>query len=77
MFFFKIVNLSKGVKIVSAPYGIPLAAVSDSLGRVSIVDTNRMTILRMVKGMREAQVAWLRSSDDSRNSLFLGEIIFV
>ena len=39
----------KGIRIVPAPYGIPIAAVSDSLGRVSIVDTNKMQILRMIK----------------------------
>lgn len=61
----------RGGRIVPAPYGLPLAAVSDALGRVSIVDTNNMTILRMIKGMRDAQVAWLRSSDESRNALFL------
>eukprot|EP00163_Fabomonas_tropica_P020240 TRINITY_DN3564_c0_g1_i1.p1 TRINITY_DN3564_c0_g1~~TRINITY_DN3564_c0_g1_i1.p1 ORF type:complete len:1388 (-),score=318.13 TRINITY_DN3564_c0_g1_i1:76-3723(-) len=36
-----------------------LAAVPDSYGRVMVVDVARMTVVRMFKGYREAQCAWL------------------
>ena len=60
-----------GVKVEAAPYGLPFAAVSDSLGRVSIVETNSMKIIRIIKGVRDCQISWLRSSDGARNALFL------
>ena len=54
-----------------APYGIPIVAMSDSLGRVHIVDTNNMTILRIIKGHRDAQVGWITSSNEFKSALFL------
>ena len=37
----------KVIDICQAPYGLSLAAASDSLGRVHIIETNQMTILRL------------------------------
>lgn len=39
-----------------------LAACCDSLGRILLVDTRQALIVRMLKGYREAQVAWLACS---------------
>lgn len=36
-----------------------LAACCDSLGRILLVDTQQTLVVRMLKGYREAQVAWL------------------
>ena len=38
------------VDIAPAPYGLPLAAVSDTLGRVHLIDTANMSLLRIIKG---------------------------
>ena len=40
----------KAICICAAPYGLPLAAVSDNLGRVHLIDINNMSILRIIKG---------------------------
>lgn len=63
-------NNRTGVKVEAAPYGLPFAAVSDNLGRVSIVETNSMKMIRIIKGVRDCQMSWLRSSDGARNALF-------
>ncbi|KAI9105979.1 Rab3 GTPase-activating protein regulatory subunit N-terminus-domain-containing protein [Phlyctochytrium arcticum] len=39
-----------------------LAAATDSLGRVSLIDTNEGEIVRMWKGMRDAQCGWLSAA---------------
>lgn len=44
-----------------------LAAVSDSVGRVLLVDTARGVTIRMFKGYREAQCAFIQIPDESRS----------
>merc|ERR1712131_180817 len=61
----------KVIDICQAPYGLSLAAASDSLGRVHIIETNQMTILRVIKGQRDARIGWITSSNESRTALFL------
>jgi hypothetical protein len=36
-----------------------LAALTDNLGRIIVLDTDQGQIIRVFKGMRDAQVAWL------------------
>lgn len=43
------------------------AAVSDSLGRVLVVDTNRGVTVRMFKGYREAQCAFIQVPDEKKS----------
>ena len=42
-----------------APQG-PLVAAADNLGRVLLLDSSHMGLVRMWKGYRDAQVAWLQ-----------------
>ncbi|KAL2913686.1 hypothetical protein HK105_206846 [Polyrhizophydium stewartii] len=56
--------------IVSAPPSpfsprSSLAAMCDSLGRILVIDTNEGQIVRMFKGMREAQIGWIQVADAS------------
>ncbi|KAG3028365.1 hypothetical protein PC120_g4878 [Phytophthora cactorum] len=48
---------------VPAPIG-GLAAVSDTLGRILLVDTSRMLVIRMWKGYRNAQCGWMQGSEE-------------
>lgn len=49
-------------QLILSPSG-RLAAVVDSLGRVSVVRCSDQVVCRLWKGYRAAQVAWLRSPD--------------
>ncbi|TYZ65785.1 hypothetical protein PybrP1_010228, partial [[Pythium] brassicae (nom. inval.)] len=40
-----------------------LAAVTDTLGRVLLVDTSRMLVIRMWKGYRNAQCGWMQGRE--------------
>ncbi|XP_017784588.1 PREDICTED: rab3 GTPase-activating protein regulatory subunit [Nicrophorus vespilloides] len=44
-----------------------LAAVSDSMGRVLLIDTQRGIVLRIFKGYREAQCAFLQVRDERKS----------
>ena len=50
-----------------------LAALTDNLGRIIVLDTDQGQIVRVFKGMRDAQVAWLpyRLSESNQSFLFL------
>lgn len=50
-----------------------LAAVTDTLGRVLLIDTSRMLVIRMWKGYRNAQCGWMQGSEGSNrpNGLYL------
>ncbi|KEP66425.1 UNVERIFIED_CONTAM: hypothetical protein HHA_258750 [Hammondia hammondi] len=58
----KLVDDSKrvGLSLLVCPWNNSLAALTDSCGRVSLINTSSLEILFMWKGYREAQVAWLR-----------------
>ncbi|KAL7684647.1 putative rab3-GAP regulatory subunit, rab3GAP regulatory subunit [Plasmopara halstedii] len=45
--------------LVLSPSG-KLAAVADSLGRILLIDTLRMVVIRMWKGYRNAQCGWIQ-----------------
>lgn len=45
-----------------------LAAVSDNLGRIAVVDCSRATAVRMFKGYREAQCGFLEVKNDAKGS---------
>ena len=49
------------VDVAPAPYGLPLAAVSDTLGRVHLVDTANMSLLRIIKGNFFSNFSLLKS----------------
>ncbi|KAF1321139.1 Ras-related protein rab1bv, partial [Globisporangium splendens] len=42
-----------------------LAAVTDTLGRVLLIDTLRMIVIRMWKGYRNAQCGWMQGNEGS------------
>ena len=46
-------------RIVSAPLPCSLVASCDSLGRIFVQDSRDLCILRILKGYRDAQVAWI------------------
>ncbi|XP_063235843.1 rab3 GTPase-activating protein non-catalytic subunit isoform X2 [Bacillus rossius redtenbacheri] len=52
-----------GNRIVMSP-GRNLSVVSDSLGRVILIDNKRGVAIRMWKGYREAQCGWLEAQED-------------
>ncbi|KYK70301.1 putative Rab3 GTPase-activating non-catalytic subunit [Toxoplasma gondii TgCatPRC2] len=58
----KIVDDSKrvGLSLAVCPWNNSLAALTDSCGKISLINTSSLEILFMWKGYREAQVAWLR-----------------
>lgn len=70
-----------GCNIYVAPSNYQLAAVTDSLGRIILVDTTKGLMIRMWKGYREAQCGFMeivearnrkdQSSDSRRSGLFL------
>jgi hypothetical protein len=49
--------------VVAAPGGSRLAAACDGLGRVLLLDLELQIVVRMWKGYREAQVAWIEQDD--------------
>ncbi|KAF4031109.1 Rab3 GTPase-activating protein regulatory subunit [Phytophthora infestans] len=61
--------------LVLSPTG-RLAAVSDTLGRILLVDTARMLVIRMWKGYRNAQVGWMQGSDGARRPPGLYLVIY-
>ncbi|TMW62783.1 hypothetical protein Poli38472_005401 [Pythium oligandrum] len=61
--------------LVLCPTG-RLAAVSDTLGRIMLIDTYRMTIIRMWKGYRYAQVGWMHGVEGKRRSRGLYLVIY-
>ncbi|CAH0519120.1 unnamed protein product [Peronospora belbahrii] len=48
--------------LVLSPTG-RLAAVSDTLGRILLVDTSQMIVIRMWKGYRNAQCGWMHGTE--------------
>lgn len=67
----------QGCSIVMSPYR-NLCVVSDTLGRVTLIDNNSGIALRMWKGYRDAQCGWVTAeeerqsgSDRKRSALFL------
>lgn len=70
-----------GCNIYAAPSNYQLAAVTDSLGRVILIETRTGLMVRMWKGYREAQCGFVevaearsnkeQSSDSRRSGLFL------
>lgn len=56
-------NLPQNVRIVErlavAPLPCSLLATSDTLGRIFVQDSRDLCVLRILKGYREGQVAWL------------------
>ncbi|GMF31271.1 unnamed protein product [Phytophthora fragariaefolia] len=61
--------------LVLSPTG-RLAAVSDTLGRILLVDTSRMIVIRMWKGYRNAQCGWMQGMEGSRRPLGLYLVIY-
>lgn len=53
-----------------------LAAVTDTLGRVLLIDTARMLVIRMWKGYRNAQCAWMQASEGARRPSGLYLVIY-
>ena len=70
-----------GCNIYVAPAGYNLAIVTDSLNRVTLIDTHTGTMIRMWKGYREAQCGFVeitetrnrkeQNSESRRSGLFL------
>lgn len=58
--------------LVLSPSG-RLAAVSDTLGRILLIDNSRMIVIRMWKGYRNAQCGWMHGSEGAfrRPGLYL------
>jgi hypothetical protein len=61
--------------LVLSPTG-RLAAISDTLGRILLVDTTRMAVIRMWKGYRYAQVGWMHGTEGKRRSRGLYLVIY-
>ncbi|POM60647.1 hypothetical protein PHPALM_30466, partial [Phytophthora palmivora] len=61
--------------LVLSPTG-RLAAVSDTLGRILLIDTFRMIVIRMWKGYRNAQCGWMQGSDGARRAPGLYLVIY-
>ncbi|KAI9912701.1 hypothetical protein PsorP6_005358 [Peronosclerospora sorghi] len=61
--------------LVLSPTG-RLAAVSDTLGRIMLIDTSRMIICRMWKGYRNAQCGWMQGIEGVRRPLGLYLVIY-
>uniref|UniRef100_K3WMU9 Rab3-GAP regulatory subunit N-terminal domain-containing protein n=1 Tax=Globisporangium ultimum (strain ATCC 200006 / CBS 805.95 / DAOM BR144) TaxID=431595 RepID=K3WMU9_GLOUD len=53
-----------------------LAAVTDTLGRVLLIDTLRMIVIRMWKGYRNAQCGWMQGSEGSNRPQGLYLVIY-
>lgn len=50
-----------------------LAAVSDALGRVLLVDTFRGVVLRIFKGYRDAQCSFIQVPDEKKSKHKIGK----
>jgi hypothetical protein len=61
--------------LVVSPTG-RLAAVTDTLGRVLLVDTWRMVVIRMWKGYRNAQCGWMHGYEGKGRPLGLYLVIY-
>lgn len=61
--------------LVLSPNG-RLAAISDTLGRIMLVDTTRMIIIRMWKGYRNAQCGWMQGIEGARRPQGLYLVIY-
>ncbi|KAJ8574596.1 hypothetical protein ON010_g4615 [Phytophthora cinnamomi] len=61
--------------LVLSPTG-RLAAVSDTLGRILLVDTSRMIVIRMWKGYRNAQCGWMQGMEGARRPPGLYLVIY-
>lgn len=61
--------------LVLSPTG-RLAAVSDTLGRIMLIDTSRMMVIRMWKGYRNAQCGWMHGSEGVRRPKGLYLVIY-
>ncbi|KAG3165026.1 hypothetical protein PI124_g4824 [Phytophthora idaei] len=61
--------------LVLSPTG-RLAAVSDTFGRILLVDTSRMLVIRMWKGYRNAQCGWMQGSEGARRPPGLYLVIY-
>lgn len=61
--------------LVLSPNG-RLAAISDTLGRIMLVDTSRMIIIRMWKGYRYAQCGWMQAVEGARRPQGLYLVIY-
>ncbi|KAH7484579.1 hypothetical protein KRP22_005744 [Phytophthora ramorum] len=61
--------------LVLSPTG-RLAAVSDTLGRILLVDTSRMIVIRMWKGYRNAQCGWMQGSEGTHRPPGLYLVIY-
>ncbi|GMH37187.1 hypothetical protein BSKO_05060 [Bryopsis sp. KO-2023] len=57
-------------EMIPSPSGC-LGVTMDTFGRVILFDTGKMLVVRMWKGYREAQCAWIRRKEKNRPSLFL------
>lgn len=53
-----------------------LAAVTDTLGRVLLIDTSRMLVIRMWKGYRNAQCGWMHGREGATRPLGLYLVIY-
>ncbi|TDH66805.1 hypothetical protein CCR75_002170 [Bremia lactucae] len=53
-----------------------LAALSDTLGRILLVDTLRMIVIRMWKGYRNAQCGWMQGIEGASRPLGLYLVIY-
>jgi len=45
--------------VVPSPVPMPIISATDSLGRVTILDSRDLSSIRIFKGYRDAQVAWI------------------
>ncbi|KAK9880061.1 hypothetical protein WA026_008575 [Henosepilachna vigintioctopunctata] len=52
-----------------------LAAVSDSLGRVILIDTTKGVALRVLKGYRDAQCSFVQVPDERRSKHKMGDMV--
>ncbi|KAJ8326543.1 hypothetical protein QVD99_006734 [Batrachochytrium dendrobatidis] len=59
-----ILSITQAPSSVTTPRS-SLAVMSDSLGRVLVLDTDEGEIIRIFKGVRDAQTAWIQVSDQS------------
>ncbi|KAJ2305968.1 hypothetical protein IWW55_001675 [Coemansia sp. RSA 2706] len=61
----------KVLHIALAPAQYALAALTDSLGRVLLLDLDSCEVVHMLKGVRGCQCAWLESTCDGRRCLLV------
>ncbi|CAM6126840.1 unnamed protein product [Calypogeia fissa] len=65
-------NRRKGVSLAVSPSG-SLAAVTDSLGRISLVDVQALVVVRLWKGYRDAHCMFLEAPRDGRQGYEEGQ----